>query len=66
MIDVNQFKLRYITDKKGNKTEVILTLKDFEEILEDLEDLAIAAERRDEEAIPHNEVVKELKRDGLL
>lgn len=66
MIDVKQLNLRYVTDNKGNKTEVILSVKEFEELLEDLEDLALAAERRDEETISHEDVIKELKRDGLL
>jgi hypothetical protein len=35
-------------------------LEDYEELLEDLEDLAAVAERKDEEAIPFEEVVKEI------
>jgi hypothetical protein len=35
-------------------------------LLEDLEDLAMLAERRDEETIPFEEVKKRLKSDGLL
>ena len=45
---------------------VILSIKDFENLLEDLKDLAITAERRDEETINHDDVLKELKRDGIL
>lgn len=58
--------LKYITDKKGKKKEVILPLKEFENLLEDLKDLAVVAERRDEESISHEEVIKRLKKDGLL
>jgi len=58
--------LKYITDEKGKKKEVILAIKDFENLLEDLEDLAIVAERRDVESISHEEVIKRLKKDGLL
>lgn len=58
--------LRYVTDKKGIKKEVILSIKDFEKLLEDLEDLAVTAERRDEETVNHEDVIKELKRDGIL
>lgn len=36
--------LRYVTDKKGVKREVILPIKDFENLLEDLNDLALIAE----------------------
>ena len=58
--------MRYIIDEEGKKTEIILSVKDFEEILEDLSDLAIIAERRDEETISHEELINELKRDGFL
>jgi len=57
---------RYITDQKGRKTAVIIPIREFDELLEDLEDLAALAERRDEPTIPHEEVVAELKRDGYL
>ena len=66
MFELKKFKLKYITDKDGNKTEVIMKVKDFEVLIEDLNDMAIAAERRDERTITHEELKKELKRDGLL
>ena len=66
MIDVKKYRVRYITDKKGKKTEVILKVKDFEELIEDLSDMAIIAERRDEETVTHEDLIKELKRDGIL
>jgi len=34
--------------------------------LEDLEDFAVLAERRDEPTISHEEVMEKLKRDGFL
>jgi len=58
--------LKYITDENGRKREVILPIKEFENLLEDLEDLAVVAERRDEESVSHEEVIKRLKKDGLL
>ena len=66
MIDITEMNVRYVTDKKGVKREVILSIEDFEHLLEDLEDLAVAAERREEETIDHELVVKELKRDRIL
>lgn len=57
---------QYITDESGQKTAVILPIVEYEALLEDLRDLAIIGERRDEPAIPHNQVVAALKRDGLL
>lgn len=58
--------LQYLTDERGEKTAVVLALSDYEKLLDDLEDLAVVAERREEPAIPHAQFVSELKRDGLL
>jgi hypothetical protein len=63
---IRDLQAQYITDEKGKKTAVILPIEEFEELLEDLHDLAILAERRDEPTIPHEEVVARLKRDGYL
>ena len=66
MIKSKKIKLRYVTDKNGKKRDVILSIKDFEELMEDLSDLAAAAQRRGEETIPHSHVIKKLKADGAL
>jgi hypothetical protein len=66
MLDLNQLKLQYITNKSGKKTAVILPIEAFQERLEDLADLAAVAERREEPTISHRELVAELERDGLL
>jgi len=57
---------QYITDVDGMKKAVVLPIKEYEGLLEDLADLAVVAERRDEPTIPHSKVVDELKRDGYL
>jgi len=66
MFNEKNKNLKYITDDKGQRKEVIIPIKKFEILLEDLEDLAIVAERRDEELVDHEEVIKRLKKDGLL
>ena len=66
MLDPNQLTLQYITDKAGEKTAVILPIQEFQELLEDIEDLADVAERREEPSISHDELLAELRRDGLL
>jgi hypothetical protein len=58
--------VKYITDDHGERTAVVLPISDYEKLLEDLEDLAVVAERRGEATIPHEQFVSELKRDGLL
>jgi|APLak6261699311_1056244.scaffolds.fasta_scaffold02762_3 hypothetical protein len=51
---------QYITDSNGQKLSVILPMADYLELLEDLEDLATIAERKDEGTIPLEDVLKEL------
>ncbi len=58
--------IQYITDATGERSGVILSLEQFAELMEDLADLAIIAERRDEPTLTHQELLAELKRDGLL
>lgn len=58
--------VQYITDAAGERSAVILTIEQFNQLLEDLEDLAVIAERRDEPTLSHEELLAELRRDGLL
>ena len=58
--------LQYVIDPQGHRKSVLLPVEEFEELIEDLNDLAVAAERRDEATIPHEQVVAELRKDGLL
>jgi PHD/YefM family antitoxin component YafN of YafNO toxin-antitoxin module len=57
---------QYVVDGKGQKTAVILSIGEYEELLEDLHDLSIIAERRDEPTITFEDLKKGLKEDGLL
>lgn len=66
MLNIEEMHAEYVTDRNGVKKSVILPLTDFYELLEDLEDLASVAERKDESTISHEQVVEELKKNGLL
>jgi len=57
---------KYVIDDKGNKTAVILSLKQYEQLLEDLHDLAVVAERREEESISLEDMKRRLKKNGLI
>jgi len=57
---------QYVVDTEGNKTAVILSFERYEQLLEDLHDLAIVTERREEEHISFEEMKRRLQRDGLL
>ncbi len=57
--------VQYLTNGKGKKTAVVLPVEDYQKLLEDMDDLAVIAERRDEETIPHAEFKRSLKHHGL-
>jgi len=57
---------QYVVDANGRKTAVLLSLEQYERRLEDLHDLAVVAERRDEEPISLKELKQRLKKDGLI
>ncbi|HNR64926.1 MAG TPA: type II toxin-antitoxin system Phd/YefM family antitoxin [Atribacterota bacterium] len=56
----------FIIDKKGKKAAAVLPIKKYEELLEDLHDLSIIAERRDEPTISFDELKEKLKKNGDL
>jgi len=66
MLNIKEFHPQFITDESGKKQSVILPIRDFEGLLEDLEDLAIVAERREETTTNHADFLKELKNSGAL
>ena len=57
---------RYITSEDGSRTDVVLPVAEFEALMEDLQDLAIIAERKDEPTYSLEEVKERLKSDGFL
>jgi len=57
---------QYVVNSKGKRTGVLLSLKRYERLLADLHDLAIVAERREEETVTLEEVKSRLEDDGVL
>ena len=66
MVRLSDLHPLFVTDEKGEKKSVILPISEFEELVEDIEDLAIVAERREEQTISHEALVAELKEDSLF
>ncbi|MHA1450289.1 MAG: hypothetical protein ACTSP4_12805 [Candidatus Hodarchaeales archaeon] len=48
---MSKSSLKYIVDDNGEKISVILPVKEYLLLLEDIHDLAVVAERRDEPSI---------------
>ncbi len=56
----------FIVAAKGKKTGVLLSIKRYQKLMEDLHDLAIVAERRTEKLITAEELKKRLKKNAYL
>jgi len=57
---------QYITDDNGDKVSVVIDMQEFENMLEDIEDLTAIADRKDEETTSHDKFLEELRADGTL
>jgi len=66
MLKVDEIEYQYVTNAAGEKMAVVIPINAFQQLLEDLEDLAAVAERREEETVSHADLIAELKADGLL
>jgi hypothetical protein len=63
---VDKIHPQYVTDGEGRRMAVILPIEEFDELIEDLDDLACIAERRDEPTAAHEKVMEDLRKDGYL
>ncbi len=57
---------QYLFDSKGKEAFVVLTIKEYEQLLEDLHDLAVMAKRQKEPKMSLDEFEGRLKNDGLI
>jgi len=57
---------QFITNVAEGKVSVILSLADYEELIDDLEDLAAIAERNDESTKSFEVALKEIGYDVLV
>jgi hypothetical protein len=66
MLALKQLDIQYVTNQTGEKTAVILSIEEFQELLEDINDLAAVMAGREETTTSHDELIAELKRDGVI
>ncbi len=57
---------QFVVDAKGRKTGVILSVRRYQRLMEDLHDLAVVAERRLEQPVSFEEMKRRLKKDDAL
>jgi hypothetical protein len=61
-----EFHEQSVVDAKGKTTGVILPLKPYRKLMEDLHDLAVLAQGGGEQPISFEEMKRRLKKDGVL
>jgi len=61
MADLDKLSIQYIVDQRGKKIAVMLPIEAFDELLEDIEDLAVLVEHSHEPMIFHHEVLALIK-----
>ena len=61
-----KIKEQFIVDQGGKKKAVVIPLEDYNRLMEDLHDLSVVAERRDESNISLEELKERLAADGLI
>jgi hypothetical protein len=66
MIAVESLHPSFVIDYQGHKTAVMLPIEEYNDLLEDIHDLAMVAERIYDPNITHENVLSELKRDEYL
>jgi len=55
---------QFVVGAKGRKTAVIIPIEEYEELMEDIHDLGVVAERRHEPTVKIGELKRRLKRHG--
>lgn len=65
-MDTNKLRPQYLRNESGEKSFVVLTVAEHEELLDDLSDLAVLAERKDDPKVKLKDFENGLKADGLI
>jgi hypothetical protein len=56
--------IKFITDEKGRRTDVVISLKRYSKELEDFFDHLVFEERKQEETVPFEKILDDLKQEG--
>ena len=66
MTMIKDLHLKYLTDENGKKISVVIPIEEFESFIEDVEDIKVALERKDEKLTSQKDFLKELEEDGII
>jgi PHD/YefM family antitoxin component YafN of YafNO toxin-antitoxin module len=62
---MGKLREQYIVDGNGKKTAVVIPVKEYRRLLEDLHDLAVVAERWQEPTISLDELKRRLRSQSI-
>ena len=62
----SEVREKFMVDSAGRKTAVVVPIKQYQQLLEDIHDLAVVAERRSERTISLDAMKKRLRKNDLL
>jgi len=62
---LHELQVQYITNDAGKRSAVVIPIEQFNQLLEDVSDLAVIAERREEPVISHSQL-KQQSSPGLM
>ena len=65
MLTLNELQVQYITNDAGKRSAVVISIEQFNQLIEDISDLAVIAERREEPAISHSQL-RQQSSPGLI
>ena len=57
---------QFVTNDKGKKIAAILPIREYEDLLQDIQSAAIIERRRNEQTYPWEDLKKKLAEDGIL
>ena len=63
ILETIENRVKFLIDRKGKRTHAVLPIKQYEELLEDLYDNAVADSREGESKISFDELAKRMKND---
>ncbi len=63
ILETIENRVKFLIDRKGKRTHAVLPIKQYEELLEDLYDNAVADSREGESKISFDELANRMKND---
>jgi hypothetical protein len=66
LTDMSSQGRRYQTDDRGKRTAIVLPIGEYEQLLEDVHDLAVVGERRDQPTLSTEELTRRLAEGGAV